>query len=202
MVKKIGGVFIEKIEDALNATHVIAACKDVKLKRTPKFMVAISRTSNIVHLDWLIESARKGEALDTQEFLLLDQTEAEMQYNFKLSESLARGNELRDKGTLLLEGVDVFLCSGVAGSVRKGDKTPPENDFRLILEAAGAKVLTALPKQRFSGEGKTVIITSKDAKERKKQLSKRDVMTAVKQGAVAKTAEEIFHAIMTQEFKI
>lgn len=202
MVKKIGGVFIEKIEDAVKATHVIAASKDVKLKRTPKFMVAISRTSNIVHLDWLIESARKGEALDAQEFLLLDQTEAESQYNFKLSETLARGNTLRDKGTLLLDGIDVFLCNGVAGSVRKGDKTPPETDFRLILEAAGASVLTTLPTQRSSGKSKTIIITSKDPKERKKQLSKRDVMTAVKQGAVPKTAEEIFHAIMTQDFKI
>lgn len=201
MVKKIGGVFIETIEDAFQATHVIAASKDVKLKRTPKFMVAISRTSNMVHLDWLIESARKGEALDTQEFLLLDQTEAEKQYNFKLSESLARGNKLRAKGTLLLDSVDMFLCNGVAGSVREGDKTPPEKDFRLILEGAGAKVLTTLA-QRSSEKGKMVIVTSKDAKERKKQLAKRDVATAVKQGAIVKTAEEIFHAIMTQDFKI
>ena len=202
MIKKIGGIFIETIDDAFKATHVIAASKDVKLKRTPKFMVALSRTSNIVHLDWLIESARKGVALDAQEFLLLDQKEAEMQYNFKLSETLARGNKLRDKGTWLLDGIDVFLCNGVAGSVRQGDKTPPEHDFRLILEAAGAKVLTTLPTQRGSGRMKTVIVTSKDAKERKKQLSKRDVMTAIKQGAVTRTTEEIFHAIMMQDFKI
>lgn len=164
-------------------------------------MVALSRTSNIVHLDWLIESAKAGRALDTKDYLLVDQIEAEKQFNFKMSEALLRGDRLREQGTLLLNGVDVFLCAGVAGNNRIGNKTPPMSEFRLILEGAGAKVLTN-PPSALDSATKTIIITSKDPKEQKKQLSKKAVATAVKNGAIPKTTEEIFHAIMTQEFAL
>ena len=96
-------------------------------------------------------------------------------------------------------GFDVYICAGVAGNKKEGNLTPTKATFRNILEGAGAKLLDSLPTV-LGNDHRTLIITSKMPKEATKQLSVKKVTKAVQQGAVAKTTDEIFHAIMTQQF--
>lgn len=200
MVKRIGGIFLEKVQDAATATHLVAASDDVRLKRTPKLMIALCRTGNIVHLDWLEQSAVKREALEVTNFLLINEKEAEIQYNFSMPETLQRAHEMRENGKSLFEGCGFYLCAGVAGSRAADNRTPPEEDFRLILEAAGGTVFKSLPTTKRSNFDSFLIVVSKLGKEAKKQLSMKKVAEAVQKGAIPKTTEEIFHAIMTQTF--
>jgi hypothetical protein len=157
------------------------------------------RTPNILHVDWLVKSAAAGKALDTKKFLLLNQTKAEKRYNFNMAEALARGQELRSKGELLLTGYDVYICGGVAGNTRQGNKTPSKDDFVTILQGAGANVLSSLPSDI---QNPTIIITSKVGGEAKKQLALKKVANTVKGGGIVKTTEEIFHSFMTQQFNL
>jgi hypothetical protein len=196
-VKKIGGVMLENLDDAANATHLIAPT-DREALRTPKLMIALCRTPNILHADWLEQSAAAGKALDTEKFLLLNQKKAEKRYDFNMAKALANAKELRSKGELLLTGYDVYVCGGVAGNARQGNKTPNKDDFVAILQGAGANVLASLPSSDL--QNPTIIITSKLGVEAKKQLSFKEEANAVSEGAVVKTTEEIFHSFMTQEF--
>lgn len=188
---------MEKAQDATRATHVIAASAEVKLKRTPKLMVALCCTENILHLDWLEKSYAQQKVLPTRNFLLLDEVEAEDLYQFSMSKTLQRAKRMRSKGETLLGGIGVFLCSGVAGSKTPGNRTPPVQEFHLILEAAGAKVLKALPT-KATALNSTLIIVSNIDREAKKQLANKKVCAALEKGALVKSTDEIFHAIMTQ----
>ena len=193
---------MENLEDAAHATHVIAASVDVKLSRTPKLMVALSRTDNIVHFDWLKEASQNRRVISAKDYLLVHNSaaigEAEKKYKFKLSETLDRARKLRAKGKLLFHGLYFFLCPGVAGNTSKTNRTPSEDDFRLILEGAGAKVLSVLP-DHTDARARIIIVTSKLAGEKKKQIRNKDVAQAVSRGAFVKTTDEVFHAIMTQK---
>lgn len=189
---------MEKTQDAARATHVIAASAEVRLKRTPKLMVALCSTANIVHLDWLEKSCAKGKVLPTRSFLLLDEVEAEDLYRFNMRKTLQRAKRMHARGETLLGGLGVFLCSGVAGSKTRGNRTPPVQEFHLILEAAGANVLKALPTKATVLKS-TLIIVSNIDREANKQLANKKVGVALERGALVKSTDEIFHAIMTQE---
>jgi hypothetical protein len=199
-VRRIGGVLLEKVADAATATHVIAKEKGSSLRRTPKLMIGLCRTSNIVHWDWLEKSAKARKALPSKNFLLVNDTEAEAQYNFNMRETLMRAGKMRSQGKSLLGGYSVFVCAGVAGNEAEGNRTPPVEDFRLILEAADAKWINSLTKS--PGSKNIILVVSKVTKESKKQLSVKKVAEAVKKGAVPKTTEEMFHGIMMQRFKL
>lgn len=194
---------MENLEDAVNATHVIAASDDAELKRTPKLMVALCRTGNIVHYEWLVKSGEAGKALPTDGYQLIAKNShvvgqsvkaAEKTYECNMQETISRGNRLRAKGKLLFHGLDFYLCDGVAGNKSKKNLTPDASTFRLILEGAGAKVVTELHTPQRS-----IIVTSKHEGEKKKQLKK--FAKAMEDGAIAKTTDEVFHAIMTQKFE-
>jgi hypothetical protein len=189
---------LDKEEDTALATHLIAASKDIPLKRTPKLMISLCHAANIVDLEWLTKSAAAGSALDTKPFLLLNQKEAEETYSFDMEKTLGRAKALRAKKKLLLTGFEVYICAGVAGNKKVNNRTPTKATFRNILESAGAKVLDALPARIINGS--TIILTSKIPTEAKKQLGVKKVSEAVQQGAIVKNTEEVFQAFMTQEF--
>lgn len=189
------------MDDAATATHVIAASDDVRLKRTPKLMIAMCRTPNILHLGWLEKSAERGELVATKPFILRHEADAEKQYQFKMRAAIESGNALRKQGISLLSGFQVFLCSGVAGNKTKGNRTPPEKEFRLILESAGAQVLKTLPT-RGKDLSNIIVIVSKVEKEQRKQTGTKKVSDCLSKGAVSRTTDEIFQAIMRQEFEV
>jgi hypothetical protein len=190
-VTTIRGVLIEKIADAHNATHVIASDGKSEMRRTAKLMIALCRTSNIVSLDWLVKSAAEARALPCKDYLILDNEKVEQQYKFTMRHTLTNLTRRLEQGTYLLDGWSVFVCTGVAGN-----KAPPEEEFRLVVEAAGASWLTS-PASRGLVHSKILIITSDP--ETKKQLSPKPVATALKNGATKRTTTWLFNAIMAQE---
>lgn len=199
MIKHIGGLLLDKnIEDALDATHVIAGSKGTSMRRTPKLMIGICKTNNIVDLEWLVQSAKQRKVLPSKNFLLVKDEQAEIQYKFKMHASLIRAGKLRCNGKTLLGGYSVYCCTGVAGNKKKGNMTPPPKEFRLIVESAGAAWKASLPKN--SDFSHVIVVVSKVESEAKKQLLAKKVVDALDKGAIAKTTEEIFHGIMQQEF--
>lgn len=191
MVQTIGGVLIDDIKDAWSATHVIATDGRQPIKRTPKLMIAISRTPNIVSLEWLISSAKAGSALPCDDFLVLDDHVAEKKYDFSMSETLSRVKMFVERDRYLLDGISIFVCDGVAGN-----KAPPLDELRMIVEAAGGRWLTLL--DFWDGDSKLTIITSADASNQKKQERQRVVSSAVRDGASLKSVSLLFRCIMRQ----
>jgi hypothetical protein len=194
MLKKINGILLENVDQAHSATHVLVTDGSTSIRRTPKLMIALCRTPNIITSDWLLHSANVGKALETDKFLVLDDEKAEKMYNFSLRKTIDRIRSNINNGNLLLDGWSVYVCKGVAGH-----KSPPEKEFRLIVEAAGGKWLDSLKASNTSAT-KTIIITSDP--EPKKQISTKDVTTALKSGALKKTTTWLFHSTMTQELAI
>lgn len=196
MIASIGGELIEKIEDAHTATHIIAGDDQNSLRRTPKLMIGICRTSNIVHLDWLIKSAKAREPLPCNEFLLLKDKKAERLYGFKMRESLQRGEALRQNNEFLLSGYWVYVCNGVPGN-----KAPPEKEFELIVTAAGAKWLSSLGTRVIKDldASKILVITpEKPHKKNAKSSEVTDIEKAIKRGAHDYPASWLFRCIIRQ----
>lgn len=198
MIKRIGGVLLEKIEDAHSATHVIAGSRDRSMRRTPKLMIGLCKTSNIVDVEWLIQSSKQHKALPSTNFQLLNDSQAEAQYKFEMRESLRRAGRMRSTGNSLLGGFTVCCCPGVAGNKKKGNMTPPAKEFQLIVEAAGA--LWAPSVVKIADFSRLIIVVSKLEDEAAKQISTKKVAEALQNGAISKSTEEIFDSIMQQQF--
>jgi hypothetical protein len=191
MVKKIDGILLEDVADAHTATHVIASDGKTSIRRTPKLMIALCRTPNIVSLDWLKKSASRQEALPCDEFLVLDDREAEEQYKFSMRETLERIKSNVKNGSYLLDGWHIYVCAGVAGK-----KAPPEEELRLITEAAGGSWISS-PSSITASPDHVLIVTSDP--ETKRQVSTKAVTSLLKKGASKRTTSWLFRAMMTQE---
>ncbi|CAN0458026.1 unnamed protein product, partial [Discosporangium mesarthrocarpum] len=61
-----------QVESALEATHLVAGGGGVPLKRTPKLLAGMSRCRFILDLDWLVQSAREGRALEGVDYMISD----------------------------------------------------------------------------------------------------------------------------------
>lgn len=200
MIKRIGGVLLQMVDDAHTATHVIAASKGTSMRRTPKLMIGLCKTNNIVGIEWLIQSSKQRKALPSTSFQLLHDSRAEKQYNFEMRESLRRAGKMRSSGDSLLGGFTVCCCPGVAGNKKRGNMTPPAKEFRLIVEAAGASWAPSLGK--LGNFSNVIIVVSKLEGEAKKQLSTKKAIEALAKGATSKSTEQIFDSIMQQQFTL
>ena len=138
MINSLGAVFIENVEEAITATHVIASDGEDRLRRTPKLMIAISRTSNILYISWLEQSAKQQMILPTNDFLLVNDKAAESYYDFSMIHSIRNGLSARTHGGVL-GGFHVYICSNVAGN-----KAPTLKELHLIIVAASGTVLESL----------------------------------------------------------
>ena len=98
------------------ATHVIVSDGVVKLRRTPKLMICVCRTPQILSIEWLEQSAASQRVLDTDGYLLLNDREAEKRYNFSMEETIRHGTLARKKRGGVLGGWSVYICAGVAGN--------------------------------------------------------------------------------------
>jgi hypothetical protein len=196
MVAAIHGEFLENIEDAHTATHVIAGDDKTTLRRTPKLMIGLCRTSKILHMDWLIKSAKAREPLPCNEFLLLKDKKAERQYDFVMRETMQRGDRLRRNDEFLLSGYWVYVCSGVAGN-----KAPPERELELIVDAAGGKWLSSVSARVIKDldASKILIIAPEKPNKKKAKCSEaKDVEKAIKLGAQSHPASWLFRCIIRQ----
>jgi hypothetical protein len=194
MVNKIPGAsWITETEEAHLATHVIASDGKQQLKRTPKLMIAMNKTPNIVLLDWFTDSAKKGIALPCDKFLVKDKG-AEKEYGFIMDETIERIKEHLANDTAVLIGKHIYVCKGVAGK-----KAPKENELKCIVLAAGGEWLANLNNLQASQLNDVVIITSSEPSDASKQIKVAKAASAIKRGVLHKTTTWLFDGIMAQQ---
>lgn len=177
----------------IQSTDVIATDGKTKLRRTPKLMICFCKTSNILGIEWLEQSAKEQKALDPHDFLLLSDREAESTYNFNLSDSFKNGAIARKERGGVLGGWHVYICAGVAGN-----KAPSTKELKLIVEAAGAAMLYSLAEKKVIDPTKTIIITSDPA--HKSQLKERGIERVASMGGRICTTTWLFQTMITQSF--
>lgn len=190
MIDDIGAQFVDSIEDAPTVTHVIASDGKSNVRRTPKLMICICKTSQILSSEWLEQSAKEQRVLDTDDFLLLGDKEAEQTYHFSMKETLNNGRKARlDRGGVLGEW-SIYICSGVAGN-----KAPSSKDLNIIVQATGATLLSSL--KTIVNPLKTIVITSDPGAQ--SQLKESGVAKAKGLGAKVLTTSWLFSTIITQQ---
>jgi len=193
MIDDIGAQLVVSIEEASTATHVIASDGKTKLRRTPKLMICVCRTSQILSIEWLEQSAKEQRVLDTNDFLLLGDKEAEKIYKFSMVETLENGRQARlDRGGVLGEWY-VYICSGVAGN-----NAPSRKELNLLVEATGATLLRSLLVSDTSFDPlKTIIITSDPSTDA--QRSGEGVERVTRLGAKLLSTSWLFQTIINQK---
>ncbi len=190
MIETIGATIVESIEEAHTATHIIVTDGTTKFRRTPKLMVCICKSPNIVKLEWLEQSAKEQRVLDTTLYLLIGDKEAEKRYSFSMKETIQNGIEVREKGGVL-GGFYVYICSGVAGN-----QAPSTKELNLIIEVAGGKVLSSLSTCKVLDPAKTIVLTSDPSTP--SQLREPGVKSIPKLGGKIVSTSWLFHVIITQ----
>mmetsp|Transcript_8015 Transcript_8015/g.11591 ORF Transcript_8015/g.11591 Transcript_8015/m.11591 type:complete len:1660 (+) Transcript_8015:110-5089(+) len=151
MVRDLGAELIEIVDKAHMATHVVIG---ETLRRTPKLMIALCVTSNIVTIDWLLNSHRSNQILQSSQYLCLKDKRAEKRYNFSMKRTLYNGTSNRENGGLL-NGWTVVVAKGVAGI-----RAPPKNELELILQATGATVVDPDEIMSVKMKNQSLVITS------------------------------------------
>lgn len=196
MVKALKATLLENIEDAATATHVIAGDADeYPIRRTPKFMICLCRTPNILQMDFLVKSFKCKRFAPTSQYLLLNDHRAEEQYSFSMKQTLREGNERRKEGGLLA-GWRVLFCDDVAGN-----RAPKAEELNLMVDAAGGTVLTTsqlpLSDQDDDAGANVIVITSDPALP--SQTSNEEVSKAASDGAGFFTTTWLFECFIHQK---
>ncbi|KAJ3156490.1 Mediator of DNA damage checkpoint protein 1 [Geranomyces variabilis] len=132
VVEKLHG---EIVADWHECTHLVTD----RIRRTAKFLCALSAGKHIVNVKWLDASKKAGSFVAETKHLLKD-AKAEKQYGFNLTKSTAVA---RDPSTpRVFEGLEFFVTKSVK---------PPVDDMKEILAAAGAKLLDGPPQSLRDG---------------------------------------------------
>lgn len=191
---------IDDLKDAHKCTHLIASDGKSSIKRTPKLMIALCTTTNIVTLKWLQDSFKAAKLLDTKSYLILKDREAEKAYDFTMSKSLSRVKERQQSGSTLLSGRKVYVCPTVFKNTEDGKRSPPAEDLKLIIQAAGGEWIDK-PKDLNSLDGSGVlVITNSDPKQKATQVKQKDVAAALANGSETRSIKSLLHIMMTQEY--
>ena len=153
-------------------------------------LFVLSQVSKILNIDWLEQSSREQQFLDTEDFLHVHDAEAEKRYNFSMVQTIQNGIDARRERGGVLGGRWIYICQGVAGN-----QAPSAKELRLIVEAAGGILLSSLDSQDFD-PNKTIILTSDPRTQ--SQLNESGVKEQVDNGAKTCTTSWLFHTIITQ----
>ncbi|KAJ3389892.1 Mediator of DNA damage checkpoint protein 1 [Lobulomyces angularis] len=138
VMEKLGAT---RVENWSECTHLVTD----KVRRTVKFLCALSAGKHIVDIKWVEACKKRGQLVDEGKFLLKDKT-AEATYNFKLEESILKSRKFKSK---VFENLKFFSTSSVQ---------PNKKDLVEILEASGGEYLESLPKDIKSDEDSIVVI--------------------------------------------
>ncbi|XP_069491289.1 mediator of DNA damage checkpoint protein 1 isoform X2 [Ambystoma mexicanum] len=125
VVQRLGGELADSVYDC---THLVTD----RIRRTVKFLCAVARGIPIVTLDWLEKSGKNKCFLSPSGFLVKDR-EQELNFNFRLCESLQRAQKHR-----LFEGYEIHVTPSVK----------PEPEFmKDIIQCSGATFLPKMPRE-------------------------------------------------------
>jgi hypothetical protein len=194
LIDGLGVTLIEDIDKASSATHVIAGDSDSGIRRTPKLMIALCSTSNILSLEWLVESSKAKTLLNPGKYLLLNDKVGEGRYGISMKRTLASGKERRKEGGLLA-GWTILFCHGVAGN-----QAPSQDELDMVVRAAGGKVLMTwqLPILDRCKAQRTIVITSHPLLA--EQISSSEITQVISDGAgLPQTIKWLFDCIMHQK---
>ncbi|XP_043534246.1 mediator of DNA damage checkpoint protein 1 isoform X2 [Chiloscyllium plagiosum] len=137
VIKQLGGEVVESVHDS---THLVTD----RIRRTVKFLCAVARGIPVVTPDWLVKSGKSNCFLSTSGFLV-DDSDQEKKFNFKLAESLQKAKEQP-----LLQDYRVHVTSGVL---------PEPSQMESIIQCSGATVLPKMPRVY---KAKTLVISCPD----------------------------------------
>ncbi|XP_078497855.1 mediator of DNA damage checkpoint protein 1 [Lissotriton helveticus] len=125
VVQRLGGELADSVNEC---THLVTD----RIRRTVKFLCAVARGIPIVTLDWLEKCGKSKCFLSPSSFLVKDR-EQELNFNFRLSESLQKAQRQR-----LFEGYEIHVTPSV--------KPEPEY-MQDIIQCSGATFLPRMPKE-------------------------------------------------------
>jgi hypothetical protein len=200
MIKTIGGVLIENLEEYHTATHIIVGGE---VSRTDKLLVGMSCTPNIVTPEWLFKSAKGYGPLPCDDFLILDK-KAEKKYDFSMRETTKRTAANIEKDTKLLDRWGVYVCDRVAGNL----KVPNKAVLQCMVEAAGGEWVSSVATwlkevsmaQTMEEEPPGLLIVTGDPETTSQVSERTNVPDALAAGASKQTVEWLLHTIMIQKF--
>ncbi|KAI9008409.1 hypothetical protein BC832DRAFT_423819 [Gaertneriomyces semiglobifer] len=132
----------EVVDSWSECTHLVTD----RVRRTVKFLCALSAGKHIVSMKWLDGCKKAGKFIDVGSFLLKD-AKAEKQYGFDLKRSLTVAKD--QLGGRLLSGIKIYATPSVK---------PPVEELQEILQAAGGKMASGLPKTPPVDPRKVVVI--------------------------------------------
>ena len=111
------------VDNWVDCTHLVSD----KVRRTTKFLCALSCGKHIMDLKWTEACKKQGKILEETKYILNDPASEEL-YGFKLTESLELA---RQNGTVLFKGITVYTTPSVQ---------PKRDDLKEIIDAAGGSV--------------------------------------------------------------
>ncbi|XP_012275032.1 mediator of DNA damage checkpoint protein 1 [Orussus abietinus] len=124
VLEKLGGLCTE---DPLHSTVLVTD----KVRRTYKFLYALSLAIPIVSVNWILESKKSKQFLNVEDFILEDPA-AEATFRFSLRESLEKAKKQK-----LLNGYKVVLTPKVS--------PPPIPELKDLIRASGGTTLIRSP---------------------------------------------------------
>ncbi|KAI8907065.1 BRCT domain-containing protein [Powellomyces hirtus] len=149
MVTSLGG---QTAGDWHECSHLVTD----RIRRTVKFLCALSAGKHIVNLKWLDASKKAGKFVAEDKYLLKD-AKTEKQYGFRLVKSIAIAHDTTTPR--IFSGLEFYSTAAVK---------PPREELKEILVAAGANLIDKPPP--FRAGDKTVIIGHPDDGEEVKEL--------------------------------
>ena len=100
-----------------------------RIRRTKKFFMCLARGAHILAPTWIVTMVKENRYISYEKFYLED-TNAETRYGFQLRESV----RLAKQGPIFQNRK--FFCTK--------DTSPPYDDLKDIIEAAGGKLIDKL----------------------------------------------------------
>lgn len=158
-LKEIGGEIVESIQDC----DIVVTDK---IRRTVKFLCAVSSGKSICSLVWIKESFKSKEFLDPLDFILSDK-EQEQKFKFNLAESLERAQNQK-----LFAGIHLHATENVK---------PEPIEIREMLEISGGVYVTDVDET--TDENIVVVSCARDLRKlkvkTKKIMSTEFVLTGI-----------------------
>ena len=198
-VKTVGGIFISSPKltgdlakyDELTA-FIQATDKENEIPRTLKILTSVCRRVVVVNFAWLEESVEATKFLATDKYHLVGNFTGK-KGSFDAREVFVNAsNALKDGG--ILGGFYVYIVNGVAG----GDGQPPLDKLKILIQAAGAQILTSQTLVQNCNDHTKVIILASPGGDVKSPM----LIQAKKKGSAVVILSDLLAALASQNRKL
>jgi hypothetical protein len=135
IIEKLGGSLVEdhNIKELMLRNRITHLVTD-KIRRTFKFLCALSKCPFILNEDWITASGKAKHFLNEDSYILND-TETEEKLQISFNQSLERRKELQEKNVQLFQNMSFWITPNVK---------PPAIEMQAIIECSGGTVIHSL----------------------------------------------------------